>query len=71
MHESYQIRVRKKQARIARAQHLVTCRLVHGKKKASGKQLTELYVEGRSTEDREEDWQKNWRHCAKGTHRSG
>ena len=34
MDKSYQRRVRKKQARKARAQRLVTCRLAHGKKKA-------------------------------------
>ena len=54
---------KKKQARKARAQRLVKCCLAFGKKKASRKLLTEFYVDGHFTEDREE-WQKEARrHC--------
>ena len=56
-------RVLKKQARKARAQHLVRCCLALGKKKASRKPFTELYADGHFTEGREE-WQKELqRHC--------
>ena len=46
-------RVLKKQARNARAQHLVKCCLALGKKKASRKLLAELHVDGHFTEDGE------------------
>ena len=56
-------RVLKKQARKARAEHLVRGCLEPGKKKVRRKPLTELYVKGSFTEDREE-WQKELqRHC--------
>ena len=57
-------RVFKQQARKARAEHLVKCCLELGKTKAKKeKALTELYVKGNFTEDREE-WQKELqRHC--------
>ena len=44
-------RVLRKQARKARAEHLVRCSLEPGKKKAKRKPLTELYVEGHFIED--------------------
>ena len=47
----------KKQAREARAEHLVRCFLAPGKKKASKKPLSEFYVDRHFTEDGEE-WQK-------------
>ena len=57
--------VLKKQARKARAEHQVKCCLEPGKEKAKRKPLTELYVKGHFTEDREE-WQKELqRHCEK------
>ena len=53
----------KKQARKARAEHLVTCCLEPGKKKVKRKPLPEFFVKGNFTEDREE-WQKELqRHC--------
>ena len=56
-------RVLKKQARKAKAEHLVKGCLEPGKKKVRRKLLTELYVKGSFTEDREE-WQKELqRHC--------
>ena len=56
-----------KQARKARAEHLVKCSLELGKKEAKRKPLTELYVKGHFTEDREE-WQKELqRHCERCT----
>ena len=52
----------KTQARKARAEHLVLCSLEPGKK-VKRKPLTEFFVKGNSTEDREE-WQKErQRHC--------
>ena len=57
-------RVLRRQARKARAGHLVRCSLVPGKKKGKRKPLTELYVKGHFTEDRAE-WQKERQtHCA-------
>ena len=47
----------KKQARKARAEHLVKCSLEPGKKKTKRKPLTELYVKVYFTEDRGE-WQR-------------
>ena len=56
-------RVLRRQARKARAEHLIRCNLVPVKKKANRKPLTELYVKGHFTEDRTE-WQKELqRHC--------
>ena len=56
-------RILRKQARKARAEHLVQCSLEPGKKKCKSKPLTELYVKGHFTEDREE-WKKHFpRHC--------
>ena len=56
-------KVLKKQARKARAEHLVKCCLEPGKKKAKRKPLTELYVKGHFAEDREE-WRKELqKHC--------
>ena len=55
-------RVLGKQARKASAEHLVKCSLVPGKKKTKSKPLTELYVKGHFTEDRERNG-KNNRHC--------
>ena len=56
-------KVLRRQARKARAEHLVRCSLGQGKKKARRKPLTELYVKGHVTEDRTE-WQKELqRHC--------
>ena len=53
----------KKQARKARAEHLLKCCLESGKKKAKRKPLAELFVNGQFTEDREE-WQKELqRYC--------
>ena len=53
----------KKQARKARAEHVTRCCLALGKKKAPRKPLTELYVDGQCTEDREK-WQNELqRHC--------
>ena len=55
-------RVLTKQARKARAQHLVNCCLALGKKEASWKPLTEFLCRRTFTEDRE--WQKELqRHC--------
>ena len=55
--------VLRRQARKARAEHLVKCSLVPGKKKAKRRPMTELYVNGPFTEDRSE-WQKELqRHC--------
>ena len=48
--------VLRKQARKAGAEHLVKCSMEPGKKKTESKPLTELYVKGQFTEDREE-WQ--------------
>ena len=39
-------RILRKQARKARAEHLVKCSLEAGKKKCKNKKLTELYVKG-------------------------
>ena len=47
----------KKQARKARAKHLVKCCLTPGKRKVRRKPLSEKYISGNFTEDREE-WQK-------------
>ena len=47
-------RVLKKQARKARTNHLVKCSMMPGKKRLQRKPLTELYVNGKLTEDREE-----------------
>ena len=44
-------RVLRRQARKARAEHLVRCSLVPGKSKAKRKTLTELYVREHFTED--------------------
>ena len=56
-------RVLKKQARSARDEHLVKCCLAPGKRNARRKSLSELYVKGNFTEDREE-WQRELqRHC--------
>ena len=44
----------RKQARKARADHAVKCSMVPGKKILKRKPLTELYVNGKFTEDREE-----------------
>ena len=64
-------RVLKKQAIQARAQHLVKCSLALGKKKVSRKPLTQFFVEGHFTGDREE-WQKKiQRHCEKCIYGSG
>ena len=53
----------KKQARKARAEHLVKCCLEPGKKKVRRKPLTELYVKKSFTEERGE-WQNELqRHC--------
>ena len=46
--------VLRRQARKARAEHLVRCSLEPGKKKTKRKPLTELYVKGHFTEDRAE-----------------
>ena len=50
-------RLLRRQARKARAEHLVRCSLEPGKKKEKRKPLTELYVKGFFTEEREE-WQE-------------
>ena len=50
-------KVLKKQARKARAEHLVKFCLEPGKNKVKREPLTELYVQENFTEDREE-WQK-------------
>ena len=56
-------KILRKQARKARADHPVQCCLLPGKKIPKRKPLTELYVNGIFTEDREE-WQKELqRHC--------
>ena len=56
-------RVLNKQARKARAEHQVKCCLTPGERKVRGKPLSELYVNGNFTEDREE-WQRELqRHC--------
>ena len=56
-------RVLKKQARKARAEHLVKYFLESGNTKVRRKPLTELYVKGSFTEERGE-WQKELqRHC--------
>ena len=47
-------RVLMRQARKARSEHLVRCSLEPGKKNAKRKPLTELYVKGHFSEDREE-----------------
>ena len=53
-------RVLKKQAR---TEHLVKCSLMPGKRTVQRKLLSELYVNGNVTEDREE-WQRELqRHC--------
>ena len=52
-----------KQARKDRAEHHVRCCLEPGKKKARRKLLTELYVNGNFTEDREELQKELQRHC--------
>ena len=52
-----QRRIVRKQARKAKAEHLVQCNLEPTKKKCKSQPLTELYVKGHFTEDREE-WQK-------------
>ena len=44
----------RKQARKARADHAVKCSMMPGKKILKRKPLTELYVNGKFTEDREE-----------------
>ena len=44
-------RVLRRQARKARAEHLVRCSLVPGNRKAKRKPLTELYVKGNFTKD--------------------
>ena len=56
-------RILKKQARKARAEHHVRCCLEPGRKQVQRKPITELFVNGQLTEDREE-WQKElqW-HC--------
>ena len=52
-----------KEARKARADHLIKCCLVPVRRKTQRKPLSELYVNGKFTEDREE-WQKELqRHC--------
>ena len=57
------MRVLKKQARKARAEHLGKCSLAPGKRKVRRKPLSELFVKGNFTEDREE-WQRELqRHC--------
>ena len=53
----------KKQARQARAEHLVKCCLEPGRKKANREPLTELFVKGQFTEDREEWQEELQRHC--------
>ena len=56
-------RVLRRQARKARAEHLVRCSLEPVKKKAKRKPLTEFYLKGHFTEDRSE-WQRELRrHC--------
>ena len=61
--QKFKRRVLRRQARKARAEHLIRCSLVPGKKKAKRKPLTELYVKGHFTEDRSE-WPKELqRHC--------
>ena len=56
-------KVLKKQARKARAEHLVKWCLAQGNRKVRGKPLPELYVNGNFTEDKEE-WQRELqRHC--------
>ena len=56
-------KILRKQARKARADHAVQCCLLPGKRIPKRKALTELYVNGIFTEDREE-WQKELqRHC--------
>ena len=50
-------RVLRRQARKARAEHLVKCSLEPRKEKSKRKPLTELYIEGYFTEDRAE-WQE-------------
>ena len=50
-------RVFKKQARKDRAEHLVKCFLAPGKRKVRGKPLSELYMNGCFTDDKEE-WQR-------------
>ena len=58
-----QRRVLRRQARKARAEHLVKCSLQPGKKKAKRKPLTELYVKGHFTEDRAERQEELQRRC--------
>ena len=56
-------RVLKKEARKARANHLLECCLMPVRRKTQRKPLSELYVNGHWTEDREE-WPKELqRHC--------
>ena len=63
MHKSDQEESAQKQARKARAEHLVKCRTAPGKKNVRRKPLSELYVNWNFTEDREE-WQREvQRHC--------
>ena len=56
-------RVLKKQATKVRAVHLDKCSMMPGRRKMKRKSMSELYVNGNSTEDTEE-WQKELqRHC--------
>ena len=57
--------VLRRQARKARAEHLVRCSLEPGKKKTKRKPLTELYVKGHFTEDRAEWQEELQRQCEK------
>ena len=64
MHKKSKRKVLKKQARKARAQHLIKCASSRGRNRRKGnKPLTELYVKGNFTEDREEWQQELQRHC--------
>ena len=56
-------KVLRKQARKARAEHLVKFSMEPEKKKATRKPLTELYGKGQFTEDRAEWQEELQRHC--------
>ena len=56
-------RVLKKQARKARADHLVKCCVMPGRKKIEATPFSELYVDEKFTEDKEEWQNKLQRHC--------
>ena len=55
--------LKKKQARKARADHLVKCSMMPGRRKMKSKPFSDLYVNGQFTEDREEWLKELQRHC--------